>query len=404
MSSRLTQTLAPDSPSITPPQAPAPAPSIATGPPAAEAGGILTIDLAALAANYRALARRVLPAQCAAVVKADGYGCGINQVTAALMAAGCNTFFVAHLAEARSVRALSPDATIYVLNGFSTGTGPAFAQAALQPVINSAIELAEWDEFATASGWRGGFALHVDTGMNRLGLSLEEAAAIAPRIHAGNHGITLLMSHFACSEERAHPLNSQQIERFREVRMLYRGIPASLANSSGIFLGPAAHGDMVRPGAALYGVNPTPSAPNPMQPVVTLQARILLLRDIVKDATVGYGATWTAKRETRLAIISAGYADGYIRAAAATAAEPGRQVLVAGTRCPIVGRVSMDLFAVDVTGLPRETVRRGDLVTLIGGALSLDEVAAQAGTIGYELLTNLSRRYRRIWTQESASY
>jgi alanine racemase len=371
-----------------------------SGPTQAEAGGILTIDLAAITANYRALTRRVLPAECTAVVKANGYGCGLEQVTATLVAAGCKTFFVSQLDEARRVRALTPTATIYVLNGFPAGTGPALAQIDAQPVINSAVELAEWDQFVLASGWRGGIGLHVDTGMNRLGLSLDEAAAIAPRIHAGNHGITLLMSHFACSEEPANPLNGHQIRRFREIRTLYRGIPASLANSSGIYLGPAAHCDLVRPGAALYGINPTPNAANPMQPVVDLRARVLQIRSVAKGDTVGYGATWTAERDTRLAIVAAGYADGYPRAAIATAGEPGRQVLVGSIRCPIVGRVSMDLFAVDVTDVPQGAIHRGGLVTLIGGTLGVDEVAAQAGTIGYELLTNLGSRYHRMWTNE----
>ena len=375
----------------------APPPATA-GPPQAEAGGILSIDLAAIAENYRMLTSRVLPAECAAVVKADGYGCGLDQVTARLIKAGCKTFFVAQLAEARRVRALTPDAVIYVLNGFSTGTGPAFMAAAAQPVINSAIDLAEWDQFVAASGWRGGIGLHVDTGMNRLGLSLEEAAGLAPRIHASHHGITLLMSHFACAELPTHPLNAQQIQRFREIRTLYRGIPASLANSSGIFLGSAAHCDMVRPGAALYGINPTPGAPNPMQPVVELKGRVLQIRDVAPGNTVGYDATWTAQRQSRLAVVAAGYADGYPRAAAASEHEPGRQVIVAGTRCRIVGRISMDLIALDVTDLAEAAVHRGDLVTLIGGELSLDEVAAQAGSIGYELLSNLGRRYHRIWT------
>jgi alanine racemase len=367
------------------------------GPPAHEAGGILTVDLAAVAANYRALARRVLPAECAAVVKADGYGCGLDQVTAALLAAGCKTFFVAHLTEARRVRALAPEAIVYVLNGFSTGAGATFAECGAQPVINSAVELAEWDQFVASSGWRGGIALHVDTGINRLGLSLAEAAAASPRIHAPNHGITLLMSHFACSELPAHPLNAQQIQRFREIRMLYRGIPASLANSSGIFLGPAAHADLVRPGAALFGVNPTPGAPNPMQPVVDLKCRVLQIRDVARGASVGYGAAWTAKRDSKLAVIAAGYADGFLRSAAEAA--PLRQVLVAGARCPIVGRVSMDLFTVDVTDLPERAVHRGDLVTLIGSELDIDQVAAQAGTIGYEILTGLGSRYHRLWTK-----
>jgi alanine racemase len=374
------------------------APPLAAGPPVDEAGGVLTINLAAIAANYRGLARRSLPAECAAVVKADAYGCGLEQVTATLLTAGCKTFFVAHLAEARRVRALAPEAAIYVLNGYTTGTGPAFAECGARPVINSAVELAEWDQFVAASGWRGGIALHVDTGINRLGLSLAEAAAAAPRIHAPNHGIALLMSHFACSEVAGHPLNALQIQRFREIRMLYRGIPASLANSSGIFLGDAAHADMVRPGAALFGVNPTPDAPNPMQPVVDLKCRIIQVRDVARDETVGYGATWTAKRATRLAVIAAGYADGIPRAAAATEAEPGRHALVGGTICPIVGRISMDLFTVDVTDLPH-TVQRGDWVTLIGGELDIDRVAAEAGTIGYEILTNLGRRYRRVWTE-----
>ena len=374
-------------------------PAVTAGPPLPEAGGILTIDLAAIAANYRILARRVIPAECAAVVKADGYGCGLDQVTATLASAGCKTFFVAQLDEARRVRARVPEAVIYVLNGFSAGTGPAFVEIGAQPVINSAVELAEWDQFMTISGWRGGMGLHVDTGMNRLGLSLDEAAAMASRIHAGNHGITLLMSHFACSEQPEHALNAQQIQRFRQIRTLYRGIPASLANSSGIFLGPGAHCDLVRPGAALYGVNPTPGARNPMQPVIDLKARIAQIRDIAKGETVGYGATWTAERVTKLAIIEAGYADGYIRAAAATAGEPGRQVLVANTRCQIVGRVTMDLFAVDITDLPIGAAHRGDLVTLIGGAFGVDEVGAQAGTIGYEILTGLGKRYHRWWLE-----
>jgi len=373
-------------------------PPLTTGPSAEEAGGILTIDLAAIAANYRALARRSLPAECAAVVKADAYGCGLEQVTATLVAAGCKTFFVAHLAEARRVRTITPEATIYVLNGYISGTGPSFAECGARPVINSAVELAEWDQFMATTGWRGGFALHVDTGINRLGLSLAEAAAVAPRIHAPNHGITLLMSHFACSEVSGHPLNQLQIQRFRDIRMLYRGIPASLANSSGIFLGEAAHADMVRPGAALFGVNPTPGAANPMQPVIELKCRILQVRDVARDETVGYGASWTARRDTRLAVIAAGYADGIPRAAAVTQAQAGRHVLVAGTLCPIVGRISMDLFTVDVTDLPRP-VQRGDWVTLIGGGLDIDRVAAEAGTIGYEILTGLGRRYHRVWAQ-----
>ena len=375
--------------------APAPPPDPATtgGPPEAEAGGILTIDLSAIFDNYRALAVKVMPTECAAVVKGDAYGCGIDQVTATLSRAGCKTFFVAHLDEARRVRAIAPEAAIYVLNGFATGSGPGFVEAYARPVINSSVELAEWDLFVANSGWRGGVGLHVDTGMNRLGLSIDETAAVAMRMQSENHGLTLLMSHFACADQAGHPLNDQQIRQFREIRTLFRGIPGSLANSSGIFLDQSAYCDMVRPGAALYGVNPTPGQPNPMKPVIELQGRVLQIRSVPRSAVVGYGASWTAKRASRIAVVAAGYADGILRAADATE----RDVLVGGKRCRIVGRISMDLLTVDVTDLPDNAVRRGGLVTLIGGELGVDAVAAQAGTIGYEVLSSLGRRYHRIW-------
>jgi alanine racemase len=264
-------------------------------------------------------------------------------------------------------------------------------------VIGSMVELAEWDAFCATHQWRGGAALHVDTGMNRLGISAADAAALAPRIRTENHGITLLMSHLISSEEPAHPLNARQIEAFRQVRILYRGIPASLANSSGIFLGDKAHCDMVRPGVALYGVNPTPGQSNPMQPVIELQAHVVQVRNVPRGETVGYNAAWTAKRASRIAVVAVGYADGYLRAASASDVRPGGNALVAGRRCPIAGRVSMDLLAIDVTDLPDSAARRGDLVTLIGGGLSVDAVANAAGTIGYEVLTSLGRRYHRVY-------
>jgi len=259
---------------LSPPDDPRTDTLVTIGPPAPQAGGILTVDLGAIEANWRELSRHVMPSECAAVIKADGYGCGIEMVAAALARAGCKTFFVADLAEARKVRAVVPEQTIYVLNGLLPGTAAAYADLRARPVIGSMVELAEWDVFASANQWHGGAALHVDTGMNRLGISVNEAAALAPRIRSENHGITLLMSHLACAEQPEHPLNERQISTFREVRMLYRGIPSSLANSSGIFLGASAHCDMVRPGVALYGVNPIPGQKNPMRPVIELQARI----------------------------------------------------------------------------------------------------------------------------------
>jgi alanine racemase len=369
----------------------------AAGPSEAEAGGVLTINLSAISANWIALGRQAMPAECAAVVKADGYGCGIEAVARSLNRTGCKTFFVADIAEAQRVRAVAPNSVIYALSGLLPGTAAAYAGIRAQPVIGSLVELAEWDAFCSANQWRGGAALHVDTGMNRLGISAEEAAALAPRIRTGNHGISLLMSHMACSEQPEHPLNERQIQLFREVRMLYRGIPGSLANSSGIFLGAGAHCDMVRPGAALFGVNPTPGRRSPVQPVVELRARVVQVRNVPKGETVGYSATWTAKHATRIAVVAVGYADGYPRAASASDTTPGADAIVAGKRCPLAGRVSMDLLAVDVSGLQDNAVRRGDFVTLIGDQIDIDHLAAAAGTIAYEVLTSLGKRYHRIY-------
>jgi alanine racemase len=236
----------------------------------AEAGGVLTVDLAAIAANWKRLYGMTVPVECAAVVKADAYGCGIDRVVPALKKIGCRTFFVADIPEGRRVRAAAPDAAIYVLNGLMPSTAPAFADANLRPVINSTTELAEWDTFVASNNWRGGAALHIDTGMNRLGLTPEESVAIAPRVQAEGHGFKLLMSHFACAETLGHPMNDRQIRLFREIRILFRGVPSSLANSAGIFLGGTAHCDLVRPGIALFGGNPIPGQKNSMRPVVEL--------------------------------------------------------------------------------------------------------------------------------------
>ena len=372
--------------------------SVTSGPPASEAGGILTVDLAALVANWRALGRRAMPSECAGVIKANAYGCGIEQVATALARAGCKTFFVADLSEARRVREVAPEAAIYVLNGLIPGTPQVYAELRARPVIGSMVELAEWDAFVAMTQWRGGAALHVDTGMNRLGISATDAAALAPRIRSENHGITLLMSHLACAEDTAHPLNDLQIRLFREVRMLYRGIPSSLSNSSGIFLSDNAHCDVVRPGVALYGANPTPGRPNPMRPVIDLKARVVQVRTVNKGDTVGYSAGWTVRRATRIAIVSVGYADGYLRSSGSSDETPGGFALVGGKRCPIAGRVSMDLMAIDVTDAP--PLKRGEFVTLIGDELGIDEVATAAGTIAYELLTSLGHRYHRVYRTE----
>jgi alanine racemase len=264
-------------------------------------------------------------------------------------------------------------------------------------VIGDLNELAEWDVFCRRAGWNGGAAIHIDTGMNRLGLAVGEAQAIIPRIKAGDHGITLVMSHLASAELLNNPHNAKQLAAFREVASEFSGVPAALANSSGIFLGPQFQFDLVRPGAALYGINPTPEADNPMQPVVELKARIVQIRHVERGETVGYGGTWTARRPTKLAIVAAGYADGYFRAASANDGTRGAEVVVSGKRCPIAGRVSMDLIAVDVTDLEKNAARRGHMVTLIGEGITVDELAHHFGTIGYEVLTSLGRRFARVY-------
>jgi len=356
----------------------------------------LTVDLAAIVANWRALGARLLAAECAAVVKANAYGLGLAQVTAALAQAGCKTFFVADLAEARTVRSRAPEAAIYVLDGFTPDWGDGIIDVNARPVINSTTELAEWDAFVAAHSWRGGAALQVDTGMRRLGITPEEAAALAPRVHTENHGVALLMSHLACAQNPDSPLNARQIALFRELHALYPGVPASLANSSGIFLGDAAHFDLARPGAALYGVNPTPGQPNPMQSVLELTGRILQLRGVARDDTVGYDATWTAKRPSRIAVAALGYADGLLRAGSGSDERSGGAAIVAGKRCPIVGRISMDLVCIDVTDV-EGAVHRGDPATVIGGEIGIDDVAAAAGTIGYEILTRLGLRSHVVY-------
>jgi alanine racemase len=372
-------------------------PELATPLADGESGGTITVDLDAVEANWRALSHQIVPAECAAVVKANAYGLGLEPVTSKLAAAGCRTFFVTDLSEARRVRARACDAAIYVLNGVLPETAAAFAELNARPVINSMTELAEWDAFVAANDWHGGAAVHVDTGMNRLGMSVDEAAALAPRLSNDNHGITLLMSHLACADVAEHPLNLAQIRLFRELHILFNGVPASLANSAGIYLGNASHFDLARPGAAIYGINPTPGRPNPMRGVVEVTAPVLQVRKVEPGETIGYGATWTAKRPSRIAVAALGYADGLLRALSGS--DHGRRgaAIIAGTRCPFAGRVSMDLVSIDITDLADGVVHRRETATFIGAAITIDDIAAEAGTIGYEILTRLGGSCHRAY-------
>ncbi len=356
--------------------------------------GLLTIDLGALVANWRTLADLAAPATCAAVVKADAYGLGIAAAAPALWAGGARVFFVAQFEEGRTLRALLPDATIYVLGGLLPGLGPACVASALRPVLGSAPEIAEWAAFCRHTGADQPAALHVDTGMNRLGISIEAALALAGDRTALGFTPTLVMTHLACADAPGHPLTPVQQARFAQVAAAFPDVPASLANSAGTLTDPAFHFDLVRPGIALYGGAPVAGRPA-LHPVVRLDVPIIQVRAAQAGETVGYGAAQRLDRESRIAILSLGYADGFLRAFGAADGSPGAEAMIRGRRCPLVGRVSMDLTAVDVTDVP--DAQRGDSAVLLGEGISVDELAAHGGTIGYEVLTGLGPRYRRLY-------
>jgi alanine racemase len=347
----------------------------------------LEIDLAAIAANWHALH----PGPIAAVVKADAYGLGAPQVAARLYAEGCRHFFVAHPAEAYAIRALVPDAMLAVLNGLWPGEAPALAAAGIVPVLGSLAEIDDWTAQARRHGRPLPALLHVDTGMNRLGLGAPALDVLAddPR---RLDGIDLLyvMTHLISAEAPGDPVNELQRQRFAEARACLPPAPFSFANSSGLFLGRGFASDLARPGAALYGINPTPGRPNPMRPVVRLRTRVLQVRELDPGDSVGYNSQWTAARPSQIAVVSVGYADGFHRALSNRAIAHFDDQPV-----PLVGRVSMDLSTFDVTDAPG--LRTGDWLDLIGPQNGVDAVAEQAGTNGYEILTSLGRRYPRTY-------
>ncbi len=379
----------------------------ADGPPVAPrlAGGLLTIDLNALAGNWAKLAEIAAPAECAAVVKGDGYGIGLEQATEALGRAGCSTFFVALPEEGFRARRVLPEATVYVLDGLLPGCAGDYAAAGLRPVLGSRPEIEEWSAFCGKRAERLPAAIHVDTGINRLGLEEAEFDALTARPGAfDDFHPALLMSHLACADTPDHPLNAEQLARFKAVRAKLPDVPASLANSAATLALPDSRLDLVRPGVALYGGAALTDRPNPMRAVVQMGARIVQMRSARAGETVGYGAVETLKRDSRLAIVAVGYADGFHRAAGSSDDRPGGRGVIDGHSLPIVGRISMDLIALDATDLPDGVATRGGLVELIGHTISVDEVAANAGTIGYEILTGLGRRFHREYRQAVASY
>ena len=352
----------------------------------------LTIDLGALAKNWLTLASLAKSAETAAVVKADAYGIGIEPAVRLLAAVGCRTFFVATTAEGEEVRRLAPNATIYLFDGLVPGSGPRLVDAGLRPVLGSPEEIAEWTATPKA-GPNAEAAIQIDTGMSRHGLAPDEARALASdsTLLAAIQP-ALVMSHLACADDPAHPMNRRQRDEFAELTALFPGTTASLANSAGIMLGHDYQFALTRPGIALYGARALIGEPA-LEPVVTAEALVLRVRNAPAGSTVGYGAAQRLSRASRLAVLAVGYADGYLRAAGSTDHRTGAEVAVRGKRAPLVGRVSMDLMVADVTDIP--TVKRSDWAELFGPTIMLDDVADRAGTIGYELLTDLGRRYER---------
>jgi alanine racemase len=366
-----------------------------------EARAVLHIDLTALRANWARLNRESGKAETAGVLKADAYGLGLEPIARALTAEGCRTFFVATLEEGRRARAIQPGAVIYILDGLLPGAEAHYAGFDLRPVLSSEPEVRDWAAYCATLKRHLPAALQLDTGMNRLGLQPPDVARIAvePDLLKSFH-VALVMSHLACADEPTNPMNQRQRVLFDELRALLPAAPASLANSGGTFLGEPFHYDLVRPGIAMYGGRAFEGGENPMQTVVRLDARILQVRDVCVGDVVGYGATFAATRPSRIATIACGYADGFLRALSSDGNKPGAVGYIGPHAVPLVGRVSMDLITLDVTDVPAGLAKRGAWVEVMGGRVTVDDLTDRAGTIGYELLSRLSRRVHRVYEGE----
>jgi alanine racemase len=354
---------------------------------------LITIDLDALAANYRYCRERIAPAGCAAVVKADGYGLGIRHVARALHHAGCRQFFTAKHREGIVLRSLLPNVEIFVLEGVTADRATAFCDHDLVPVLISLQQAREWAAHARSLGRRLPAMIDIDSGMTRLGFSEAELRRLtAGRDDLDQLEIRYTMTHFACADEADPAFSRRQVERFDRLRRLLPEAPTSIGNSAGGLLGGEFAGDLARVGIALFGATPYLEDSVPLRPVLRVQSRILQLREIEEETAVGYGATYTARPGTRIATVGTGYADGYPWSL-------GNHGIAAvgGYRVPVIGRVSMDLITLDVTTVPDELVQPGQLVDLIGPDISLEEVARLAGTISYEILTGLGQRASRTF-------
>lgn len=362
----------------------------------------LTVDLDAIAENWRILRDRTVHKRAAAVVKADGYGLGLAPVARTLAVAGCDTFFVAHLDAGLELADIfadrKPRPRICVMNGLMPGQEAVYSDNDLWPSLNDLGQIDLWRDHCRRLETPLSATLHCDTGMSRTGLDRREAETLtAEPDRLSGIGLRFLMSHMACADTPVHPMNREQQQRFADLaaRLPKPSEGAMLAASSATFLGPDWHFDWIRPGVCLYGVRPNTDGPNPMRPVISLDSRILQVRQIDASESVGYGASHRVEGPTRIATLAVGYADGYLRSLSNTA-----KAFVGEVEVPVVGRVSMDLITLDVTALPH--IGPGDSVSLIGPHQDVDAVADQAGTIGYEILTSLGPRYARHYVGGAA--
>jgi alanine racemase len=365
-------------------------------------GARLTVDLGAIQRNWQALDKVSAGALTGAAVKADGYGVGAVPVSKALYAAGTRFFFVATPDEGLAIRAALPESYIFVLNGLFPGAAPLYVGERLMPVLNSLSMLEEWLVACLGRNEALPAALHFDTGMNRLGFRLGETSIVRRMVDEVGYAPQMIMSHLACADQPQHEKNRTQLALFSSVIAQFPGVPASLANSAATMTSRDTHFQMVRPGIALYGGRAVNGRKNPMMPAVTLEAPILQVRECKTGESVGYGATYILPRDTRIAVIGLGYADGFIRSASSTNQHAGGRAFIRGHICPVLGRVSMDMFEVDITELGNDIPLPGEMVEVLGPNVSVDDQAEPAGTIGYEFLTSLKGRYPRRYVNSAA--
>lgn len=359
-------------------------------------GGGITIDLGAIARNWKAIDTLSGRALTGAVVKADAYGLGATAVARTLYKTGARFFFVATPDEGVALRAALPSAHIFVLDGLVPRTARDYAAHNLMPVLASLGQLTEWLDFCLNKGEAAPAALHFDTGFNRIGFRIKEAELVRREIEQTRFEPQMIMSHFACADQPSHEMTRKQNALFQSILSQFPNTPASLANSAGITSSKDYHYDMVRPGISVYGGRAVNGRPNPMVSVIRMDVPILQIKEARVGETVGYGALYRLRRDTRMAVIALGYADGFSRSLSTIGGQMGGKIAINGAFAPVLGRVSMDMTAIDITDVPG-FVQPGDLVEVLGPNISIDDVADAARTIGYEVLTNLKARYLRTY-------